>query len=251
MKKYTLIAVVFCFATFLFCCKTYPNKTAPDEVFENEASAYLHSAEGTMHNAPVAQKNTTVKEGTQAHAVKINKQYQKTIGKMAQDNPATDPPPLTKKEERRAIKEILKKQTGDDGDGLGIAIGLLILYLFLGILIIVGLIYLIALAAGNASNSSSNGSGSGSNSGGNGNGGGSGSNSGCYVATMVYGSYEAPEVMVLRKFRDETLAHSRAGRAFIRWYYSWSPGFVAKYNHLGWLHKFIKVILDRLVKFLS
>jgi hypothetical protein len=56
---------------------------------------------------------------------------------------------------------------------------------------------------------------------------------------------------VLRRFRDEKLAHSKAGRSFIRWYYSWSPGFVAKYHHLSWLHSIIKVVLNRLVKFLS
>ena len=243
MKKYTLIAVVFCFTAFLFCCKTYKGNEAPGrgEIIDDEVSAYLHSANGVMHQAPVAEKNTAAKEITPAGAGKEKKRLPHFAVGNGKISPAVNPPELTPKEQRKAIRALLKKQAGDDGDGIGIAIGLIILYLLLGILIIAGLIYLIAIAANNSSNNSNN----------TGNGSGSGSNSGCYVATMVYGSYEAPEVMVLRKFRDETLAHSRAGRAFIRWYYGWSPGFVAKYNHLGWLHKLIKVILDRLVKFLS
>ena len=28
---------------------------------------------------------------------------------------------------------------------------------------------------------------------------------GCYVATCVYGSYDCPEVWILRRFRDESL----------------------------------------------
>lgn len=46
---------------------------------------------------------------------------------------------------------------------------------------------------------------------------------GCYVATAVYGSYDCPEVWVLRRFRDQTLAKSASGRAFIRSYYAASP----------------------------
>jgi hypothetical protein len=39
----------------------------------------------------------------------------------------------------------------------------------------------------------------------------SSSNSGgCYIATMVYGDYNHPQVMVLRDFRDEVLLHSLA-----------------------------------------
>jgi hypothetical protein len=41
----------------------------------------------------------------------------------------------------------------------------------------------------------------------------------CAVATWAYGSEERPEVHRLRRFRDERLSRSAAGRAFVRWYY--------------------------------
>jgi hypothetical protein len=253
MKKITFTAVVFCIAVFLFCCKTYKSSILPEqrEEVNNEISDYLRSASGVMHNSTIPQKDPNIP--ATASAKKDQPVYNLHPYKMPtladKKNVNGDEPVLTKKEERKAIKAMLKKQLAadGDGDGVGIAIGLLILYVLLGILIIVLLFYLIASAANNSANNSSNGSGSGSNTGS----GGSGSNSGCYVATMVYGSYDAPEVMVLRRFRDTTLSNSKAGRAFIRWYYSWSPGFVEKYHHLSWLHKIIKVILNRLVKFLS
>jgi hypothetical protein len=68
--------------------------------------------------------------------------------------------------------------------------------------------------------------------------------SGCYIATMVYGSYEAPEVWVLRRFRDNVLSRSRGGRWFIQWYYSWSPQFVAKYSKYTWVHRAAKLVLQ-------
>jgi len=46
---------------------------------------------------------------------------------------------------------------------------------------------------------------------------------GCYVATAVYGSYDCPEVWVLRRFRDNRLSKRRIGRAFITVYYFVSP----------------------------
>lgn len=71
--------------------------------------------------------------------------------------------------------------------------------------------------------------------------------SGCYIATMVYGSYDAPEVWVLRRFRDNVLQRSRGGRWFINWYYSWSPGFVAKYSKYKFIHRLANVVLQPLV----
>lgn len=46
---------------------------------------------------------------------------------------------------------------------------------------------------------------------------------GCYVASAVYGSYDCPEVWVLRRFRDETLMRTSVGRTFVRFYYALSP----------------------------
>lgn len=47
--------------------------------------------------------------------------------------------------------------------------------------------------------------------------------SSCFVATAVYGSSLAPEVMVFRQFRDERLVISKGGRALVQLYYFASP----------------------------
>lgn len=51
-------------------------------------------------------------------------------------------------------------------------------------------------------------------------------NSGCYIATAVYGSYDCPEVWTLRRYRDNVLDSTWYGRAFIRTYYAISPTLV-------------------------
>jgi 3',5'-cyclic AMP phosphodiesterase CpdA len=50
----------------------------------------------------------------------------------------------------------------------------------------------------------------------------------CFIATAAFGSIMEPEVMVLRKFRDEKLRPYFAGRLFINAYYRMSPG-IAKF----------------------
>ncbi len=67
----------------------------------------------------------------------------------------------------------------------------------------------------------------------------------CYVATAVYGSYDCPEVWVLRRFRDCNLAKSPAGRAFIRFYYATSPALVQICGETSGFKKIVKPILNK------
>ena len=71
---------------------------------------------------------------------------------------------------------------------------------------------------------------------------------GCYVATCVYGSYDCPQVWTLRRFRDNTLAKSIFGRAFIRSYYAVSPTIVRWFGKTQWFQKFWRNRLDVLVQ---
>ncbi len=72
-------------------------------------------------------------------------------------------------------------------------------------------------------------------------------NSGCYVATCVYGSYDCPQVWTLRRYRDNTLAKTWYGRAFIHTYYAVSPTIVKWFGNTKWFKKMWKGKLDRMV----
>ena len=63
------------------------------------------------------------------------------------------------------------------------------------------------------------------------------SNSGCYIATCVYGSYDCPQVWTLRRFRDDTLDATWYGRLFIRCYYAISPTLVKWFGNTTWFKK--------------
>lgn len=50
-----------------------------------------------------------------------------------------------------------------------------------------------------------------------------GGGGGCFIATASYGSILHPAVALLRAFRDRFLLTNGPGRAFVAWYYRWSP----------------------------
>lgn len=71
---------------------------------------------------------------------------------------------------------------------------------------------------------------------------------GCYIATSVYGSYNCPEVWILRRFRDYSLAKSIYGQLFIRLYYTVSPILVKFFGNTVWFRQFWKRKLDKIVQ---
>ncbi|MBQ8860427.1 MAG: ankyrin repeat domain-containing protein [Ruminococcus sp.] len=75
--------------------------------------------------------------------------------------------------------------------------------------------------------------------------------SGCYVATVVYGSYDCAEVWTLRRFRDDTLASTWYGRAFIKTYYAISPTLVKWFGDTQWFKNMWKPTLDKMVRNLN
>lgn len=74
------------------------------------------------------------------------------------------------------------------------------------------------------------------------------SGGGCYIATMVYGNYDHPQVLVLRKFRDEFLKKSLLGRSFIKLYYKYSPGLVVRLKDKKKVNSLIRQALDLVIK---
>ena len=73
------------------------------------------------------------------------------------------------------------------------------------------------------------------------------SSGGCYIATSIYGSYDCPEVWVLRRFRDNTLAKKWYGRVFVKTYYRISPILVNKYGKTKWFKSIWRKPLDKFV----
>jgi hypothetical protein len=70
----------------------------------------------------------------------------------------------------------------------------------------------------------------------------------CYVATAVYGSYDCPEVRVLRRFRDQSLGKTWYGREFIAVYYAASPIAIKLFGKTKWFNCLWKNQLDKLVE---
>ena len=73
------------------------------------------------------------------------------------------------------------------------------------------------------------------------------SGGGCYIATAVYGSYDAPQVRTLRLYRDDQLSRKLAGRLLIRTYYAVSPLLARHFARPSFLNRVARKLLDQIV----
>ncbi len=78
-----------------------------------------------------------------------------------------------------------------------------------------------------------------------------GKKNGCYIATCVYGSYDCPQVWMLRRFRDQNLRKNWLGRFFIKIYYTVSPMLVKIFGDKMLFKSFGKKCLDVLILWLQ
>ena len=72
-------------------------------------------------------------------------------------------------------------------------------------------------------------------------------NGGCYIATAIYGSYNCPQVWVLRRYRDQQLEKTWWGRVFISLYYCVSPSLVNTFGKTSVFNRFFRSFLDKMV----
>ena len=75
--------------------------------------------------------------------------------------------------------------------------------------------------------------------------------SGCYIATMVYGSYSHPKVVFLRFIRDSKLSKSALGRSFINVYYKYSPRLVARCEGNYIINELFRIALNLIINILK
>ena len=71
--------------------------------------------------------------------------------------------------------------------------------------------------------------------------------SSCFVATVVYGSPNTPELMELRNWRDNTLSRSYFGRHFVDFYYKYGPDAAKIVSKVPALKYVTRVCLDKIV----
>ena len=73
------------------------------------------------------------------------------------------------------------------------------------------------------------------------------SKDGCFVATTIYGSHDAYEVLIFREFRDTVLLRNFVGSIFVAIYYSLSPILIRMIGNNTKIRDFTKFLLDRIV----
>lgn len=65
----------------------------------------------------------------------------------------------------------------------------------------------------------------------------------CFIATAAYGTGSAVEIDELRRFRDEVLLLSEAGRDYVDFYYAASPPVAAYIAEREWLRTLVRELL--------
>ena len=77
------------------------------------------------------------------------------------------------------------------------------------------------------------------------------SGGGCYIATMAYGDYDHPQVLILRQFRDNVLDKVMLGKWLVKTYYNYSPMLVAKLAHRKTANDIIRIALNQFIKLIK
>jgi hypothetical protein len=73
-----------------------------------------------------------------------------------------------------------------------------------------------------------------------------------FIATAVYGSENAPEVLILRRFRDDILLSSMFGRLLINIYYRVSPPIARLLGSNSFLRRLVlKSVVHPIARMLS
>ena len=69
----------------------------------------------------------------------------------------------------------------------------------------------------------------------------------CFIATAAFGHYSAPQVQLLRDFRDRFLLTNAPGRAFVAWYYRYGPRGAAFIDEHPWCKPAVRLLLLPLI----
>jgi len=69
----------------------------------------------------------------------------------------------------------------------------------------------------------------------------------CFIATAAFGSYRAPEVILLQKFRDRFLLTNTPGTLFVKFYYWVSPSIADFISHYDSLRRATRLALKPLI----